>query len=50
MVYGDRKTKFSELLNVDKPFTIHQRNLLSLLIENCKVKKGISPTIINEIF
>ena len=50
IVYGDHKTKFSELLNIDKSVTIHQRNLQYLLIEIYKVKKGISPTIMNEIF
>ena len=50
IVYGDHKTNFSKLLNIDKFITIHQRNLEYLLIEIYKVKKGISPTIINEIF
>ena len=50
IVYGDHKTSFSELLNIDKSVTIHQRNLQYLLIEIYKVKKGISPTIMNEIF
>ena len=45
IVYGEHKTKFSELLNTDKSVTIHQRNLQYLLIEIYKVKKGISPTI-----
>ena len=41
---------FSELLKIDKSVTIHQKNLQYLLIEIYKVKKGISPTIMNEIF
>ena len=45
IVYGEHKTKFSELFNIDKSVTIHQRNLQYLLIEIYKVKKGISPTI-----
>ena len=49
-VYGDHKTNFSELLNIDKSVTIHQRNLQYLLIEIYKVKKGVSPTTMNEIF
>ena len=44
------KQVFLELLNIDKSVTIHQRNLQYLLIEIYKVKKGISPTIMNEIF
>ena len=50
IVYGDHKTGFSELLNIDKSVTILQRNLQYLLIEIYKAKKGISPTIMNEIF
>ena len=41
---------FSELLKIDKSVTIHQKNLQHLLIEIYKVKKVISPTILNEIF
>ena len=37
-------------MNTDKSVTIHQRNLQYLLIEIYKVKKGISPTIMDEIF
>ena len=50
MVYGDHNTSFSELLNIDKSVTINQRKLQYLLVEIYKVKKGISPTIMNEIF
>ena len=50
IVYGDHKTNFSELLNIGKSVSIQQRNLQHLLIEIYKVKKGISPTIMNEIF
>ena len=39
-----------ELLNIDKSVTLHQRNLQYLLIEIYKVRKGISPTIMDEIF
>ena len=42
--------KISELLNIDKSVTIHQRYLQYLFIEICKVKKAISATIMNEIF
>ena len=37
-------------MNTDKSVTIHQRNLQYLLIEIYKVKKGISPARMNEIF
>ena len=49
-VYGDHNTSFSELFNIYKSVTIHQRNLQYLLIETYKVKKSILPTIMNEIF
>ena len=39
IVYGDHNTSFSELLNIDKSVTIHQRNLQYLLLEIYKVKK-----------
>ena len=50
IVYGDYNTSFSELLNMDKSVTIHQRNLQYLLIEIYKVKKSISSMLMNEIF
>ena len=56
IVSGDHKTSFLELLNSFlellnfESVTIHQRNLQYLLIEIYKVKKVISPTIMNEIF
>ena len=40
IVYSDHKTSFSELLNIDKSVTIHQKNLQFLL----------SPTVTTEIF
>ena len=44
--------KISELLNIDKSVTIHQRYLQYLFIEIYKVKSylAISATIMNEIF
>ena len=44
------KQVFFGILNIDKSVTIHQKTLQYLLIEIYKVKKGISPTIMNEIF
>ena len=45
IVYG-----FSEFLKNDKSVTKHKKNLQYLLIEIYKFKKGISSTIMNEIF
>ena len=50
IVYRDYKSSFKELLQKDKSITIHQRNLQYLAIEIYKVKMGISPKIMNEIF
>ena len=44
------KPNFKELLQKDKSITIHQRNLQYLAIEIYKVRMGISPKIMNEIF
>ena len=41
---------FLGTLKIDKSVTIHIKNLQYLLVEIYKVKKGISPTIMNEIF
>ena len=50
MVYDDYGSSFEDLFNKDKPVTIHQRNLQQLAIEILKVKIGIAPIIMNEIF
>ena len=50
IVYRDYKSSFNERLQKDKSITIHQKNLQYLAIEIRKVKMGISPKIMNEIF
>ena len=50
IAYDDYSSFFEDLLNKDKSVTIHQRNLQQLAIEIFKVKIGIAPTIMNEIF
>ena len=50
IVYRDYKSSFKELLQKDQSITIHQRNLEYLAIEIYKVRMGISPKIMNEIF
>ena len=49
-MYRDYKSSFNERLQKDKSITIHQKNLQYLAIEIRKVKMGISPKIMNEIF
>ena len=50
IVYNDYSSTFEDLLNKDKSVTIHQHNLQQLAIEIFKVKIGIAPIIMNEIF
>ena len=41
---------FSELLDLDNSVTVHQNNLQVLVIEIYKVKDGIAPEIMKDIF
>ena len=50
IAYNDYTSTFEDLFNKDKSVTIHQRNLQQLAIEIFKVKIGIAPKIMNEIF
>ena len=49
LVYQN-KLSFSELLDLDKSVTVHQKKLQVLVIEICKVKNGIAPELIKDIF
>ena len=48
--YKDFSTSFEGLLAKDKSVTIHNQNLQQLAIEIFKVKMGISPIVVKEIF
>ena len=50
IICDDYSSSFEDLLNEDKSATIHQRNLQKLAIEIFKVKIGIAPLVVNEIF
>ena len=50
IVYKDFSTSFEGLLAKDKSVTIHNRDLQQLAIEIFKVKMGISPIIMKEVF
>ncbi len=50
IVYQDRKSSFKELLEKDKSFTIHERNIQTLSIELYKVAYGIAPKIMRLVF
>ena len=41
---------FSELLDLDNSVTVHQKNLQVLVTEIYKVKNGIAPEIMKDIF
>ena len=49
-MYRDYKSSFKELLQKDKSSTIDQKNLQYPAIEIYKIKMGISPKTMNEIF
>ena len=48
--YKGYTSSFDDLLAKDKSFKMHQKNLQKLAIEIFKVKKGIAPAIMNNIF
>ena len=50
IVYNDQCSTFYQLLEKDKTLIIQTRNLQYLAIEMFKVKIGISPNIMIEIF
>ena len=50
MVYQDYVSSFTELLEKDKSTTIHNRNTQLLATELLKIKNGLPPAFMNEIF
>ena len=50
VTYQDRNLSFSELLNLDKSISIHYRNIKYLLTEIYRIKMGLSPPIMSNIF
>ena len=50
IVYNDYKSNLKELLERDYSFTIHERNIQYLATEAYKVKNGISPVTMNDVF
>ena len=50
LIYNDKHSTFHELLEKDFYVSIHTRSLQFLVTEMYKLAKGISPTIMYEIF
>ena len=50
IVYKDYKSSFAELLSEDKSLTVHHRNVQKLAIEMYKVKNGLCPKIMLDLF
>ena len=50
LIYQDNSLSFAELLEKDISMTIHQRNLQVLATEIFKLKNGLSPEIMKELF
>ena len=50
IVYSDQSSPFEELLERDKTFSIHHKNIQSLAIEIYKFVNGLSPEKMNSVF
>ena len=50
LIYNNKHSTFHQLLEKDCSVSIHTRNLQFLVTEMYKLAKGISPTIMQEIF
>ena len=50
IVYQDKQSSFEELLQKDNSVSVHMKNLQYLATETFKVKNGLSPIIMNEVF
>ena len=50
LVYNDKQSSFTELLNKDNSVSIHIRNIQRLAIEMFRFYNGLSPPLMNNIF
>ena len=50
IIYYDKQSSFTELLNKDNFVSIHIRNIQWLAIEKFMFYNGLSPPLINDIF
>jgi len=50
IIYKDEISSYENLIDIDKTFTIHERNLQKLATLMYKIKNNITPIIVNELF
>ena len=50
IIYNDKQSSFTELLNKDNSVSIHIRNIQRLAIEMFRFYNGLSPPLMNNIF
>ena len=50
IVYQDKQSIFEELLQKENSVSVHMKNLQYLATEIFKVKNGLSPITMNEVF
>ena len=50
IVYSDQSSTFEELLEREKTFSIHHKNIQSIAVEIYKFVNGLSPEIMNTVF
>ena len=50
IVYCDKTSNFTELLQKDNAVTVHQRNLQVLATEIYKVRMDLAPQLVKELF
>lgn len=48
-IYQKKQPSFEELLEKNYSFFIHHRYLQSVVIEICKIKNGLAPTLIRQL-
>ena len=50
MVYEDYTSSFEDLLTLDGSVTIHHRNIQKVAVEMFKIKNGLCPEIMKDLF
>ena len=50
IIYNDKQSSFTELLNKDNSISVHIRNIQRLAIEMFRFYNGLSPPLMNNIF